>query len=515
MLKRSAVLLLAVLFALVLASSSVFAGSIRIVIGTPGVPGTWYVGEAPANPDPEKPVILFVQGLNSAASIWWQNSDMYETAYEAGYQTAFVELYDSAGTPKNMWNNGRLLAELIKKVSDYFQKEIVIVAHSKGGLDTQAALIHYGAHPYVSRVITLGSPHYGSEVADLAFSSWAGWIADLIGQQNEATYVLQTGYMNYFREITDTHENSERNTYYTLAGDAWYSSLFNPLFIGGLYLSAYGDNDGLVTVRSARLPYASMIQVGPWNHQEITEGSKTFSLFESYLTQAETVGFASADHMSRRSNEETELSDVFIRGGQFSGETSESFLVENDVKEVTIDWISAHPAEEIELISPDGKRTLANVKTFQDDQMFKGAWHHVMNVKNPDQGTWHMHVTSEEKDEDAYLMTVHYDSKLSEKFGISLQKNGFSLNTDKEFVNQKQVNAQYRIEYIPEKQRGTFGPRTSMRGSSEDASSLSFEEAGIYNVTIDIQGETAEGIPFARTIVENVYVDEKGNRYQK
>ncbi|UFJ40575.1 alpha/beta hydrolase [Brevibacillus humidisoli] len=512
MLRKSAVLLFTFLFTLVLVSSTVFAGSVRIIIGTPGVPGTWYAGETPANLDPTKPVLLFVQGLNSAASTWWDNNDMYETAYESGYQTAFVELNDSAGTPKNMWNNGLLLAELIQKVSDYFQKEIVIVAHSKGGIDTQAALIHYGAHPYVSRVITLGSPHHGSQVANLAYSSWAGWLADLIGQQNEATYSLQTGYMNYFREVTDSHENRSKNSYYTLAGDNWYSSIFDPLFMGGLYLSAYGDNDGLVTVESAHLPYGNMLRIGSWNHSEIKEGGETFALFEPHVTG---IGVMSDQQTAVRKSKlhKAVTSDLFVRGGEFSGEVEEVFLVENDVNEVTIDWLSAHPVEQIELITPEGKRSQADVESFQDDMMFKGAWHHVVKIKNPGQGEWGIRVTAPNSEDNAYLMTVHYDSDLSEKINISKKGNKWSVQSDDSVVRDDQVVAEYRVEFRPEKQRGSFGKRISKRFSGEEGISFAQGEAGIYNVTVDIQGVTAEGVPFARTILENVYVDEKGNRY--
>ena len=60
---------------------------------------------------------------------------MVSKAYEAGYQTVFVQLYDAAGNGSLVLNN---------------------------------------AHSYVGRVFTLGSPHYGSELAELAYIWWVG-----------------------------------------------------------------------------------------------------------------------------------------------------------------------------------------------------------------------------------------------------------------------------------------------------------------------------------------------------
>ncbi|WP_148302596.1 hypothetical protein [Caldalkalibacillus mannanilyticus] len=79
------------------------AGSIfPIVFGLYGDPGAVYLGETPAgwNDDLSKPVVVFVQGLNNSASIWYIFDNMYHLAKNAGYQTAFVELHDSGGYPK-------------------------------------------------------------------------------------------------------------------------------------------------------------------------------------------------------------------------------------------------------------------------------------------------------------------------------------------------------------------------------------------------------------------------------
>lgn len=128
-------------------------------------PGEWFLGSVPPNLDTSKPPIVLVQGKNGSSTSWYEETeyhgvnDMYTKAYESGYQTVFVQLHDAAGEGSaSQLDNGELLASMLADISAHFQgRKLNIVAHSKGGPDTQAALIHYGAHAYVGRVITLGS----------------------------------------------------------------------------------------------------------------------------------------------------------------------------------------------------------------------------------------------------------------------------------------------------------------------------------------------------------------------
>src|SRR5699024_4875775 len=167
--------------------------------GNEETPGEWYAGDAPENPVANAPVLLFVPGLNNVAQVFWEENDMYETAREAGYQTAFIQLYDAGGASADMWDNGELLAEKTEEISAHFDnRPITIIAYSKGGVDTQTALTYYGANEYVESVITLSSPHHGSQLADLAYSSWASWLADLIGAKGDGTYSMQMGNMEAF-----------------------------------------------------------------------------------------------------------------------------------------------------------------------------------------------------------------------------------------------------------------------------------------------------------------------------
>ncbi|MDF2647633.1 MAG: alpha/beta hydrolase [Paenibacillus sp.] len=491
------------------------------------VPGTWSPGVTPANLNSKLPVILFVQGLGGHAGSWYDTNDMYQTAYNNGYQTAFIELNDSGGTPKNMWDNGQLLAQKMAVISQYFNKKLVIVAHSKGGVDTQAALVHYNAYPYVTNVITLSSPHHGSELADLAYSSWAGWLADLIGYKNDATYSMQTSYMNYFRSVTDSKANSSYNKFYTLAGKGWASSPSSSYFAGGLYLSLFGNNDGVVTVNSSYVPKGTMVKIGDWDHNTVRKGATTFSLFKPYLTATITASAKVSDLVTTASNKPSDASqentvgtasNLLVRGGAHNGTASESFLVENDVKSITVDWISDQKADQVELISPTSGQTSIKVKSYQDEQMFKNAWHHIAVVDNPEQGEWTLKTHSVKSG--GYLMTVRYDSDLDKSIQLKLNddKTKIQVGHDKASLQGDKLKVQYQVDFTPEgsnadKKQSTKIKNLTSIDSDSDVNLSDVSSPGVYQASFIVKGQTEKGIPFERTLIRSIYIDEKGNRH--
>jgi triacylglycerol esterase/lipase EstA (alpha/beta hydrolase family) len=459
-----------------------------------GVPGQWYVGTTPSNSAPSKYPVLFVHGLNSSSNTWWNENDMYDTAYQNGYETAFIDLYPT----KTMWDNGALLAGKIRDIYHYFGEKVVIVAHSKGGVDTQSALVHYGAYPYVARVITLSSPHNGSELADLAYSSWAGWLAGILGSKNDATYSLQTGYMSYFREQTDTHTNVGRVPFYTVAGTKW-GSFGSSLYWGGLYLSSYGRNDGAVTVNSSRLPYASHLGTGSWNHSQIKEGNSTFDLFKNYLNESvpSSAGLNAVENAPG-----IETASSYIRGGEYSGTKQEILTVEEGTKEITIDWISSRKGTSLILIDPDGKETHALESTTDENGLFQGAFHHSLTIQLPKAGEWKVHARSPEKA--AYLMNVKYDSEFNDSVDVQISSNSIKL---KEKNSKVKFKTDISIEYY---QNGKL--KKSKIKIKDHTFKLPELGEGVYNLTVDVNGNK-NNQKFKRTILTSVYVDEKGQMY--
>ncbi|MEK3735304.1 alpha/beta hydrolase [Paenibacillus sp. FSL M8-0334] len=483
---------------------------------TGGTPGSWTVGAAPERVDPSKPAILFVHGLNSSANVWYENNDMYEQAYNNGYQTSFINLYDITGTSESMWDNGRLLSGKIREISEHFGKKLIVIAHSKGGVDTQAAIVHYGAAPYVQRVITLGSPHHGSQLADLAYSSWAGWLADLIGSRNPGTASMQTSYMQYFRSQTDGLSSGRGVPFYTLAGNSW-SSGSTSHFFGGLYLSSYGDNDGVVTVQSAYVPGGRMVRVGPWNHTSVRTGSHVYSLLAPYLQQAEPAqAFSSESGHERIAPSASVAHDPgshYIRGGKLHGQATETLVVEDGVASVQLSWISDKPLHSLELTHPDGTVETLQPEMYQDEEIFQGAWHHQVLLNQPAPGAYEL--TASAPDAAAYLMAAQFHRP--QDFKISLKSTGSEIQLqqqDQAHVN----NISYDISYFgdpdslsPQKLSPSISTKNFSANAKPDMSA--FNKPGLYSITAEAAGVTDKGYPFRRTIVQSVFVDESGRQY--
>ncbi|MBA4537546.1 hypothetical protein H1Z61_10480 [Bacillus aquiflavi] len=499
--KKILLLLLACLLALPLNS---LAGSFK---GDPkGEPGEWYLGLTPENVDPAKSPIVFVHGFNSSSHTWWEGNDMYDIAYQNGYETAFIDLYPY----KNMWDNGALLAEKLREIYNHFGKKLVVVAHSKGGIDTQTALVHYNAYPYVNRVITLGSPHHGSQIADLAYSSWAGWLADILGSKNDATYSLQTGYMANFRNDTDRHSNVSRIPFYTFAGTSW-GSFGGALYWGGLYLRQFGQNDGLVTVASSRLPYATEIKVDKWDHSTIRKGSSTFSLFQSYLGANSINSAAFTAHSADLSLNEAATS--YIHGGKYNGRKNEQFLVEDGVDKITVNWLSDQKSTNLTLQSPSNKKYGEFKVNEITEGVFKGAYEHTLEILKPEVGQWNL---AAKQLRENYLLNVHYDSDINQEIEVDINANKkptVSINSKNNNAGPKNLKADVHVKYM---KNNRTAPKQMNLLKQENQQSLSFTDfgEGVYNFTIDVNGVTENGQPFNRSIVKSVYIDSKGNLFE-
>jgi len=128
--------------------------------------------------------VIFVHGFTGTLTGAYEAN--IEEVKRAGLNAAFVQL-EPMGTTEE---NGMLLRRMISEIRAHFGAATVsIVAHSKGGMDTERAL--YGKNPYnpsypsfgfvyVDGVYTFGSPLKGSRVADVGeWLAWTGigWIA--------------------------------------------------------------------------------------------------------------------------------------------------------------------------------------------------------------------------------------------------------------------------------------------------------------------------------------------------
>jgi hypothetical protein len=145
--------------------------------------------------------VIFVHGITGKVSNSYNTNIQQVRNYRL--HAAFVQL-NPLGTPEQ---NGKLLKRMIDKVTAHFGAATVsIVAHSKGGMDTERAL--YGRNPYnnnipsfgyekVDAVYTFSSPLRGSRVADAGSAlSWTG--VAFIAMWYANGYQLTSGSVNSF-----------------------------------------------------------------------------------------------------------------------------------------------------------------------------------------------------------------------------------------------------------------------------------------------------------------------------
>ncbi|MCS1351319.1 triacylglycerol lipase [Mechercharimyces sp. CAU 1602] len=507
------------------------------------IPGTWYVGESPNNVDEKKSPIVFVQGLGSNATTWLEGSgNMYDVAREEGYQTAFVQLYDAAGDKyaAAQWDNGRILAEQLQQISDFYGKKVNIVAHSKGGIDSQTALIHYNADYYVDNVVTLASPHKGSHLANLSYSWYAGWLADVIGMQSDGTYSLQTAEMDQFRKRTDVDEDVNENEYFTVAGKDW-GSFGSSLWLAGAYLRSYGSNDGAVNVWSTKLMNGKhLFTDDDLNHYSITEGKKVFSRIESVVDDpASLVSFdnamqwkaekkvmslagskASANEVSSESaTGMEERGEQYLQGGELKKKATvvEEVAVQSDVDEAVFQVMSKNKVK-IKLISPSGKVYTKKSSVYsagEGKEFFNEATIQAFKVAKPEAGAWKVQMKS--KSDDAYFMMVAFDGEETASVDIATSegegdipveielKNPEKFDQDSIKIDMKIVDVDQNKQQSKQKKEEKKLKKNRKQGSY-DGTFTAKKKSGSYNVTINIEGKLKNGEPFKRTLVRSVGV---------
>ncbi|PTX51496.1 lipase (class 2) [Melghirimyces profundicolus] len=493
-------------------------------------PGTWYVGATPPNVDKSKPPIVFVQGLHGTADSWWGDTryyghnDMYEIAYRNGYRTAFVELHDSSGEAADMWDNGALLAGMLEKIHRYFGERVNIVAHSKGGVDAQAALIHSGAYPHAGRVITLGPPHRGSHLADLAHSWWAGWLAELLGVRDAGTESMQTGAMEHFRSVTDSHKNVGKNGYYTAAGTDW-GPFPSALWTGGACLAPYGDNDGLVNVWSTPLSYGEHLFTADFDHDQLRMGSTVFPRIQSTLkSTAITKGVSAMKEVAAAAaRPEKDQPQQVVRGKDLlAGKTSEEVIhVESESEEAIFNVMTESPDVKVRLISPSG--TVYNegspdfYRAGDEPDIFRGASVRGFRFAGPEAGEWKVRLDPEK--DGAYLLTATFPG--TKDLRVEVQTPGRAGEEVPVRVNLphgwKAKPDEVKVRLVPPRTRGKKfpaqmgifeknldpggGERTSFAGRLPK-----LKEPGVYNLTVDLRGGNDRGEPFQRTVIRSFHV---------
>src|SRR6185436_12950847 len=143
--------------------------------------------------------------------------------------------------------------ELVTAIEGLPHERIDLIAHSLGGLDARYALTHLGLASRVRSLVTVGTPHHGTPLADLALRGpldWARRIVGALGVPLEALEWLGTDALAEF----NAHVLDVPGVRYTcVVGGMHRSDSVVPLALipaHGYLRRVAGPNDGLVPIAS-------------------------------------------------------------------------------------------------------------------------------------------------------------------------------------------------------------------------------------------------------------------------
>lgn len=149
-------------------------------------------------PTGRRPVLL-VHGYGCSRGVWWRLRRRLEAAGQTVATVSLAPPYTSMG---------RMVPQLKQRIEEVCtatgSKQVTLIAHSMGGLICRSYLARHGSER-VDRLITLATPHQGSELARMAFGQNARemepgslWLRDLADVALKIpAFSLRNPYDNY------------------------------------------------------------------------------------------------------------------------------------------------------------------------------------------------------------------------------------------------------------------------------------------------------------------------------
>lgn len=169
---------------------------------------------------------------------------------------------------------GKQLAAQVQKIAEAAKGgKVSIIAHSQGGLDARYAISTLGLAPVVASLTTLSTPHFGTQVADMAQSASSG---PLMQKSMEGLLKMMAGFANtqdpassnaaaaiqslstrYVHDHFNPSNKDSPEVYYqswgARSGKGTPDKIKTMLAVSNTLLrSKSGENDGMVPVESSK-----------------------------------------------------------------------------------------------------------------------------------------------------------------------------------------------------------------------------------------------------------------------
>lgn len=195
---------------------------------------------------------------------------------------------------------------------------------------------------------------------------------------------------------------------------------------------------------------------------------------------------------------------VYMKGGQYRGKTREDFFVEDGVRKLDISWFSNNKETKLTVIDPSGKLYRDFQISDDDGTWQEGGYIYNITINEPERGLWTMKAKSIQE---RYLLHVTFDSPLNDDIAVDMEKDELIhlyFSTNSQLMNLEKIHATAMIEYLDIQNR-TFKQKQIKNEQGIPKMSILPFGKGIYNITVQITGETKKGIPFNRTLIESIY----------
>jgi triacylglycerol lipase len=175
--------------------------------------------------------------------------------------------------------------KLVALLRDLPGERVNVIAHSMGGLDARYAITRLGLAKRVASLVTIGSPHWGTPLADLPLSRMAVRLLGLAALNDLTPRALE----RFNREVPDV----EGVVYCSVVASANFLHTNPLLWPTHLYLSAKcGPNDGIVPASSQR--WGKVLREVEADHWAQVGWSLRFdavALYEQILGDLAALGF--------------------------------------------------------------------------------------------------------------------------------------------------------------------------------------------------------------------------------
>lgn len=175
------------------------------------------------------------------------------TLMTAGFKVWHSKVSWSAGVDLRA---DQLKAELFRLTNEFKDcRKVHLIAHSMGGLDARHMIYEHKMDDFIASLTTIGTPHRGTSFADWGVKRAGRMIPFLeaLGIDITGFLDLTTERCNAFNAKAEDFESRNSVKYQSFAGIQERKRTFWPLqFPHSIISDEEGDNDGLVSVESAR-----------------------------------------------------------------------------------------------------------------------------------------------------------------------------------------------------------------------------------------------------------------------